>query len=127
MKFIAIAALVATASATDKAQGEDCSASGAKCASALCCGKIVAFTGTLTGTEKKMDKPSSTLQICNTKDSKKFSLTTTETSSDTKYKDYLTSGKDKGTYVADFKCNPAAGASALSAAAAVLAASYYMA
>lgn len=131
MKFIAIAALVATATAADVAQDGDCSASGSKCATGLCCGKAEDYgtTAMATGETAKMDALSTTTipKICNTDKATKWVLTTTKTSDATNYNKYLTSGKAAGKYVAKFTCDPATGAASLSAAAAVLAASFYMA
>lgn len=134
MKFAAIAALVATASAADLDTHKDCSAKDATCKSTDCCGVASATASAPTDAEVKEvtdgvkakvgDKLAT---ICFTKDAKIYK-TVKATAADASTKTWSDAGieKDK-VYVAVFKCNPATGASALAAAATVLAASMYMA
>jgi len=134
MKFAAIAALVATASAAEVATRGDCSAKDATCAATDCCGDASAtasaptdaeVTAVTDGVRAKVGEKLAT--ICFTKDKKIYTTVKTAATDATK-KTWATDGevKDK-VYVAVFKCNPAAGASTLAAAATVLAASMYMA
>lgn len=134
MKFAAIAALVATASAAEVATHKDCSAKDATCKSTDCCGVASATASAPTDAEvtavtngvraKAGDKLAT---ICYTKDAKIYK-TVAAAATDSAKTTWATGGdvKDK-VYVAVFKCNPATGASALAAAATVLAASMYMA
>ena len=134
MKFAAIAALVATASAAEVATHGDCSAKDATCKSTDCCGVASAtadaptaaeITATTDGVKAKVGASLAT--ICFTKDAKLYKTAkTTEAKADDKT--WAANGQEKDkVYVAVFKCNPATGASALAAAATVLAASMYMA
>jgi len=134
MKFAAIAALVATASAAEVATHKDCSAKDATCKSTDCCGVASAtadaptakeVSDTTDGVKAKVGDKLAT--ICFTKDAKLYK-TVKATAADATTKTWSDSGIENGkVYVAVFKCNPATGASALAAAATVLAASMYMA
>jgi hypothetical protein len=121
MKFIAIAALVATASAAEVKTGEKCDKDNT-CPSTDCCGTV--SKQTTQAKDTKALKTGVAAKVCNTKDKKTFDkkydakVTTAD--------DFVDKDAEAGTYQGDFKCD-ATGAASLSAAVAVLAASYYMA
>ena len=135
MKFAAIAALVATASAAEVATHGDCSAKDATCKSTDCCG-VASATATTPTTDEvtKVDATNairakvgtSLATVCFTKDKKIYS-TVKATADAATVKTWSETGTANGKiYVAVFACK-ATGASTLAAAATVLAASMYMA
>ena len=134
MKFAAIAALVATASAAEVATHGDCSAKDATCKSTDCCGVASATATAPTAAEVTAVDASNAIKakvgdklatICFTKD--KVIYQTVKATADAATTTWGASVVKDKIYVAVFKCNPATGASALAAAATVLAASMYMA
>ena len=125
MKFIAIAALVATASAADKKSGEKCTKDD-KCPTTDCCGTVETITTGFSSTDYKAMKTGVKVDICHTKDKKVYQKDYSGSNKATKDDDFVT--KDTNTKVeGKFTCLATTGASSLTAAAAVLAASFYMA
>ena len=128
MKFTAIAALVATASAADVAQYAKCTKDD-KCTTATdCCGTVetLAADKLTAGKGYVVMKASVKVDVCFTKDAKTFTKAYT---ADKKAADgdlFATKDTDK-TVEGSWKCLATTGASHITAAAAVLAASFYMA
>ena len=122
MKFIAIAALVATAKSADVLTGGDCSAKDAVCPSTDCCGTVTPMTKQ---SANGVMAASTRAVICHTKTAKLYSKD--YGSSATTVADDFTPIGVTGKYDGDFSCNAkATGAASFSAAIAVLAASFYM-
>lgn len=122
MKFIAIAALVATASAAEVKTGAKCDKDNT-CPSTDCCGTLTTQKTQAAGTTAL--KANASVKICNTKTAKTYDkVYTADTTADD---DFTLKGAKKDVkHQGDFVCD-ATGAASLSAAVAVLAASYYMA
>ena len=119
MEFAAIAALIATASAAGTTAKLAACTKTADCATGLCCGDLSKNSGA-TSTE---DTSILAVKICYTDKATTFSES--GTGNKDIWSSATTTDKTK-TYKGTFKCLAATGAKTLSAAA-VLAASYYMA
>ena len=130
MKFIAIAALVATASAADKKTYDACTKDD-KCPTTDCCGTVtyVAADKLKTSSNVVLKKTDFKGDYCFTKDKTEFTKEYKDTDADkAKADDTFAPVDTKGkTVEGAFKCLATTGAASLSAAAAVLAASFYMA
>lgn len=125
MKFIAIAAAIATAQGAAVASRADCgTTAGTTCSAATdCCGKVTAET-TQTANTVVFGVLDAKSKVCWTKTEKTYKLVTT--SPTTPATNLLANNAAAATYQGVFTCD-AAGAASLSAAVAVLAASFYMA
>lgn len=125
MKFIAIAAAIATAQGAAVATGADCgTTAGTTCSATTdCCGKVTAMT-TQTAATKAFTVLDAKSKVCAAKTLKVYNLkiaATVATATNLNKKDDAAA-----TYEGTFTCD-ATGAASLSAAVAVLAASFYMA
>ena len=126
MKFIAIAALVATASAADKKQFEKCTKDD-KCPSTDCCGTVSHKDTVASGNAKLLDAiKTTTIDVCFTKDKTTFLKTYSDAAKAADGDIFVPKDTNKPAE-GGFKCLATTGAASLSAAAAVLAASFYMA
>lgn len=126
MKFIAIAALVATASAADIASGKKCTKDDKCTTTTECCGTVANHAKAADRTSGYEDlKASTSVTVCYDKTKTKWQgdYTSTKAVDGDLFvaKDF--NKKAEGT----FKCLATTGASQITAAAAVLAASFYMA
>ena len=109
--LVKIASIIATVSAADLQEGQDCSASTAKCATGLCCGIVYVTETAPTADElttvgagsKKMNIGEKLATICNTSSKTVFSkvYAAATTANDA----YTSLGTAAGTYVGKFKCN----------------------
>jgi hypothetical protein len=123
MKFIAIAAAIATAQGAAVATDADCgTTAGTTCSAATdCCGKVTSMTQA--GTDKSFTVLDAKSKVCAAKTLKVYTKTVAANAAVTN----LNLANDAaGTYKGTFTCD-ATGAASLSAAVAVLAASFYMA
>ena len=125
MKFIAIAAAIATAQGAAVASGVDCgTTAGTTCSAATdCCGKVTAQTSLTSGTSN-FGVLNANSKVCHTKTETTYSKTTSAVTSPAT--NLLANNAAADTYKGTFTCD-ATGAASLSAAVAVLAASFYMA
>jgi len=125
MKFIAIAAAIATAQGAAVASGVDCgTTAGTTCSAATdCCGKVTAET-TQTANTVVFGVLDAKSKVCHTKTEKTYKLVTSSVTATAT--NLLSANSAAATYQGVFTCD-AAGAASLSAAVAVLAASFYMA
>ena len=125
MKFTVIAALVASASAAGTIEsGKACTKADDCKVTTECCGDLSVPTAAATAGYTKIDTAA---KLCFDKTKTKWEKTWSNTNDGTDSPAWLSTTATDGTkYEATFKCMAAAGAKTLSAAA-VLAASYYMA
>jgi len=124
MKFTVIAALVASASAAGTIESGKACTKADDCKTATdCCGDVGVPTTVTTGSTKI----TTAVKLCYTKTETTWKKTWSNSADGTASPAWLTGTPTDGTkYEGSFKCMAAAGAKTLSAAA-VLAASYYMA